>query len=445
LEISLSSQSSNEERVGPVEADSDAAVSASTWRPIASLLRLRALEALGYREFRLLWSGHVFVSMSFWMDQVTRGWLIYEMTDSTVQLGLVRGVQAIPIFFLSPLAGSVADRYSRKFQIVLTQVIAGILYALLALLVVTDKVQSWHVYLTAVLMSISETFHQPARAAIIADAVPRDRLPNAIGLNSMIFNLARSLGPALAGVLIASVGIASAFAVQAGFYFLATFWTTRLRARNPSAAEKAFSAQLQPSLRQNIIDGWKFSWRNETVRTGLLITMLASLFIVPFVTLLPVFARDILGVGAKGQGLLLTAMGIGALGSALVIASFGDRMPRGLFMLGGLGVYGIGVAGFALSQWFSLSLVLMVVIGFANVFSHALVQTVIQTYSPAEFRGRVMSIFQQSQVVMTAGSMFIGSLAVLFGANGAVMLMASAGVLSVLAIHLTLPRAWKIS
>jgi MFS family permease len=408
------------------------------------LWRLRALEALNYREFRLLWSGHVFVSMAFWMDQVTRGWLIYEMTDSTVQLGLVRGVQAIPILFLSPLAGSVADRYSRKFQIVLTQVTNGVIYAVLALLIFTGLVETWHVYVTAVLVSISETFHQPARAAIIADAVPRDRLANAIGLNSTIFNLARSTGPALAGVLIASVGTGRAFAVQAGFYVLATFWTTRLRAQNQNPEKQSAIAHTQSSFGQNIVEGWKFSWRNETVRTGLIVTMLASLFIVPFVTLLPAFARDILGVGAKGQGLLLTAMGIGALASALVIASFGDRMPRGLFMLGGLAVYGLGVAGFALSPWFGFSLGLMVIIGFTNVCSHALVQTVIQTYSPAELRGRVMSIFQQSQVVMTGGSMIIGSLAAMCGASWATVLMAGAGVLSVIAIHLILPAACKI-
>jgi len=412
--------------------------------PLGFFWRLRALEAFNYREFRLLWSGHVFVSMAFWMDQVTRGWLIYEMTDSTVQLGLVRGVQAIPILFLSPLAGSVADRYSRKFQIVLTQVTNGVIYAVLALLIFTGRIETWHVYVTAVLVSISETFHQPARAAIIADAVPRNRLSNAIGLNSTIFNLERSTGPALAGVLIASVGTGSAFAVQAGFYFLATFWTTQLRAQNQNAERKSLTAHKQSSFRQNIVEGWKFSWRNETIRTGLHVTMLAALFMVPFVTLLPAFARDILGVGAKGQGVLLTAMGIGALASALVIASFGDRMPRGLFMLGGLAVYGLGVAGFALSPWFGLSLGLMVVIGFTNVCSHALVQTVIQTYSPAEFRGRVMSIFQQSQVVMTGGSMMIGSLAAMCGASWATVLMAGAGVLSVIGIHLTLPAACKI-
>jgi predicted MFS family arabinose efflux permease len=166
--------------------------------------------------------------------------------------------------------------------------------------------------------------------------------------------------------------------------------------------------------------------------------------IVPFTTLLPVFARDILDVGASGQGFLLTAMGVGALGSAMMIATFGDRMPRGLFMLGGVALYGLGVVAFAASPWFQLSMALMIIVGFANVCSHALVQTVIQSYSPAEFRGRAIALFHMSQVVMTLGSMAIGSLAALCGTEWAVILMAAAGMLAMLAIHFALPQAWRI-
>lgn len=406
------------------------------------VLQLRAAEALRHREFRLLWFGHVFTSMAFWMDQVTRGWLIYELTNSTVQLGLVRGVQAIPILLLSPLAGSTADRYSRKMQILVTQTCDGVMYGVLALLIVSDGIEAWHVYASAVVMAIDQTFLQPARAAIIADAVPRNRLANAIGLNSMVFNLARSTGPALAGVLIASVGTGGAYGSQAAFCVLATFWTFRLRAGTSSFAHNRLGRET--SLRQGIIEGWKFSWQNQTVRTALLIAMLASFFVVPFVTLLPVFARDILGVGATGQGFLLTAMGIGALGAAVVIAGFGDRMPRGIFMLGGVAVYGVSLVAFAASPWFSLSLALMVIIGFTNVCSNALVQTVVQTYSPSELRGRTMAIFQLGQVVMTVGSIIIGSLAAFCGAPWAVALMGSAGALAIVAIHIMLPRAWTI-
>ncbi|HKY08040.1 MAG TPA: MFS transporter [Candidatus Binatia bacterium] len=408
------------------------------------MTQLRALTSLQHRDYRLLWFGHIFTSMAFWMDQVSRGWLIYELTDSTVQLGLVRGVQAIPILLLSPIAGSAADRYSRKTQILVAQIIDAIMFAALALLIFAGEIQPWHVYVTAFGMAIVQTFQQPARAAIISDVVPTKSLTNAIGLNSIIFNVARSTGPALAGVLIAGFGTGGAYGAQAAFYFLATFWTLRLRTAEGSLRGAHGSYGHGESFAKSIVQGWKFSWRNENVRTGLLVTMLASLFIVPFVTLLPVFARDILDVGATGQGLLLTAMGVGALGSAVIIATFGDRMPRGLFMLGGVALYGVSVVAFAVSPWFQLSMVLMIVVGFANVCSHALVQTVIQTYSPREFRGRAIALFHMGQVVMTLGSMAIGSLAAVSGTEWAVVLMGTAGALAMLAIHIALPQAWRI-
>jgi MFS family permease len=293
-------------------------------------------------------------------------------------------------------------------------------------------------------MAIDQTFLQPARAAIIADAVPRSHLTNAIGLNSIIFNVARSTGPALAGMLIAKFGTMGSYSTQALFLFLSTLWTVQLRARTSEAAPVHGLAGGGATFGQSVVEGWKFSWRNETVRSALLVVMLASLFIVPFTTLLPIFARDILSVGASGQGLLLTGMGIGALGSAVIIASFGDRLARGKFMLGGAALYGLGVVAFAASPWFQLSMLLMIVIGLANVSCHALVQTVIQTYSPPEFRGRTMSMFQLSNVVMTAGSILIGALATLAGTQWAVVLMGSAGALAMLAIHFALPKAWQI-
>jgi MFS family permease len=437
---------SDSEKEAPIlaaPADERSASKIAAWLRLDRLLRLRAIEVLHYREFRLLWFGHVFASMSFWMDQVTRGWLIYELTDSTVQLGLVRGVQAIPILFLSPIAGSVADRYSRKKQILFTQIADASMYGVLALLIFAESIQPWHVYITAFGMAVAQTFHQPARAAIIADVVPGSHLTNAIGLNSMIFNVARSLGPALAGVLISLTGTGGAYGVQAIFFVLATYWTVRLSNAASRSAGAGHSAR-RLSLVQSIIEGWRFSWQNQTVRAALLITMLAALFIVPFTTLLPVFARDILHAGATGQGLLLTGMGIGALGSAVMIAGFGDRLPRGKIMLGGVALYGVGAAVFGISTWFNFSMLVMIIIGFANVCSHALVQTVLQTYSPPEFRGRTIALFHMGQVVMTGGSMVIGSLAAITGAPSAVLMMGLAGAIAMLGIHLALPKTWHI-
>ncbi|HEY3305874.1 MAG TPA: MFS transporter [Candidatus Binatia bacterium] len=407
------------------------------------MIRLRAFEVLRHRQYRLLWLGQACSGMAVWMDQVTRGWLIYELTDSALQLGLVRGIQAIPFLLLSPVAGSAADRYSRKTQVIVAQSANGLVFAATALLIFTGQIQPWHVYVTSLLMAVAQVFQQPARASMVADAVPPESLTNAIGLNAVVFNVARSTGPALAGIIIAAIGTGGSYSAQAIFFLLATVWTVQLRPARASARAGRHSAGGE-SFARSILEGWKFSWRNEAVRTGLLIVFFASLFIVPFTTLLPVFARDLLGVGATGQGLLLTSMGIGALASAMMIASVGDRLPRGILMLAGVMVYGLVIVLFAASSWFNLSMALMAVVGLCHVSAHALIQTVIQSYSPSELRGRTTAIFHMSQVVMTVGSMVFGALAALWGAQRAVTVMGAAGSLAMVAIYVALPRARDI-
>jgi MFS family permease len=409
-----------------------------------ALRRLRALEALGHREFRLIWYGQIFTSMATWMDQVARGWLIYELTNSAFQLGLVRGVQAIPILLLSPLAGSAADRYSRKMQVLVAQVVDGVLYTAVALLIFTNQIQPWHVYVSAFGMSIVWTFQQPSRAAMVGDAVPLGQLTNAIGLNSIVFNVARSAGPAVAGLLIAIFGTGASYLAQGAFYLLATIWTVQLRSPQRFPAGARGRSGHGESFRHSIIEGWKFSWRNQAVRASLLIVTSASLFIIPFMTLLPVFARDLLGVGASGQGLLLSAMGVGALCSSVLIASIGDRLPRISFMLGGVAAYGLIIVAFAASPWFNLSMALMAVVGVVHVTSHALAQTVIQSYSPAEFRGRTMALFHMTHVVLLAGGILIGALSSWVGAETAVAAMGAVGTATMVAIYAALPRARHI-
>ena len=378
------------------------------------------------------------------MDQVARGWLLYELTNSTLQLGLVRGVQAIPILLLSPLAGSVADRYSRKNQVLVAQIVDGVLFAIVAALIFAGRIEPWHVYVTAFGMSVVQAFQQPSRAAMIGDAVPVSHLTNAIGLNSIIFNVSRSAGPAIAGLLIAAVGTGGAYTAQAVCYFLATLWTMQLSSSRSATSRAHGKHGHNESFGQSIIEGWKFSWRSEAVRASLLIVVCSSIFIIPFMTLLPVFARDVLHVGATGQGLLLSAMGIGALFSSVLIASFGDRVPRINVMLVGVTLYGIIIAAFALSPWFKLSVILMGLVGVVHVTSHALAQTVIQTYSPSEFRGRTMALYHMTHVILLVGGICIGALASWIGAQWATASMSIAGALSMLGIYLALPRARAI-
>lgn len=422
------------------ELDEEAVASLS-W-PLSAMVRLRAFEALRHRDYRLLWYGQIFGSMGTWMDQVTRGWLIYELTNSALQLGLVRGIQAIPFLLLSPIAGSAADRYPRKFQVVFAQFASGFLYAVTAALVFTGLIRPWHVYVTAFLMACVQVFLQPSRSAMISDFVPPKTLTSAIGLNAMVFNTARSTGPALSGLLISLSNTGTSYAVQALFMVLATVWTTQLSKVAPGVPSGHGGSE--ESFAQSIIEGWKVSWRTPEVRTGILIVIVAALFMIPFSTLLPVFARDLLHVGARGQGLLLTAMGVGALCSSILIASLGDRMPRGLLMLGGVALYGVLVVIFSVSSWFPLSMALMAIIGLCHVSSHALVQTVIQTYSPPEFRGRAIAIFHMTQVLLLLGGMAVGALSAMIGAPWAASSMSIVGTLCMAAIIVMVPRARDI-
>lgn len=412
--------------------------------PLQALLNSRALAALQHREFRLLWYGTIFTSMATWMDSIARGWLMYELTHSSFQLGLVRGVQAIPTLLLSPIAGSAADLYSRKAQIVVAQVIDVILYGWVATMIFTGHIQPWIIYVTSIGLATVQTFQQPSRASMVSDSVPPNYLTNALGLNAVVFNSARSAGPALAGILIAAFGTGASYSVQAIFYLLATVWTVMLRAESRAAPSAKSSAHGGESFGHNIVEGWKFSWRNDEVRISMLIVSVSMFLLIPFTTLLPVYARDILHVGASGQGVLLTAMGIGALFSSVLVASLGDRMPRGMFMLGGVALYGVLVMIFSASTWYPLSIVTMFFIGLCHVTSHALIQTVIQSYSPPEFRGRTMAIFHMTQVILVIGAMFIGGLASLIGARWAATSMSLLGTALMIAIYLTMPKARQI-
>lgn len=408
------------------------------------MLRLPALEALRQKEFRLLWYGTIFTSMATWMDSIARGWLMYELTHSSWQLGLVRGVQAIPTLLFSPIAGSAADLYSRKSQMIVAQVIDVILYGWVATMIFTGEIRPWIIYVTSVGLATVQAFQQPSRASMVSDSVAPKYLTNALGLNAVVFNSARSAGPALAGILIAAFGTGASYSVQALFYLLATIWTFSLHADSRAAPATKNHGGRRETFSHNIVAGWKFSWRNDEVRISLLIVTISMFLLIPFTTLLPVYARDILHIGASGQGILLTSMGIGALFSSILVASLGDRMPRGLFMLGGVALYGILVMIFSSSTWYPLSIVTMFLIGLCHVTSHALIQTVIQSYSPAEFRGRTMAIFHMTQVILVLGAMFIGGLAAMIGARWAATTMALTGTALMIAIFLMMPKARQI-
>jgi MFS family permease len=402
----------------------------------------RALTALQFPAFRLVCGGQAFGNIGIWMDELSRGWLIYQLTDSVVQLGLVRGIQLIPTLLVSPFAGSAADRYSRKHLLLVSQLIQGMAFAALAVLIVSGHVAPWHVYVTAVVAGTMQAIQQPARASIVTESVPPESLTNAIGFTSLIFNMARLMGPAMAGAIIAIADTGGAFAMQAACMFIATAWVAKLPPMPHAHGDTKKDGR--ESFAQSIVEGWKFSWHNQSVRAGILCTTIVCAAMFPFTTLLPVFARDLLDVGAQGQGILLAAMGFGALLSAATIAMAGHRLTRGRVMIDSSIGYGFALVLFAISPWYPLSIVAMVVAGLCHVHANALVHTVVQSYSPPAYRGRTMALFSMSQMLSTAGSIVIGLLAVVLGTRGAVATMGIVGALGIVLLVWRMPGARRI-
>ncbi len=405
--------------------------------------RIGALDALRFREFRLIWLGQLTTALSQWMDQVARGWLLYEITGSPLHLGLVGVTRILPLLLLSPVSGTMADRYGRKTQLIVAQSINALANMLLGILIVQGGVHPWHVYATGLVASTVQVFQVPPRHAMVPESVPRPYLTNAIALNSIAFNMSRSLGPAVAGAVIALFGPGVSYLSQASIYLLSTIWTIALRLPNraPTAGEDRARGR---SFGGSTVDGWRYIAKQETIRTALLMSALASFFGFSTTALLPVFAKDVLESGPQGQGLLLTAVGVGAVVSALLVASIGDRMPKGILMVAGVAAYGLSSLAFAASHWLALSIVLMFINGICNVAATTLIQTVLQAESAPAMRGRVMGAYQQHHVIIATGGIIAGALASVLGAPFTVGLFGAACALGAIAFMVLIPHVRTI-
>jgi MFS family permease len=391
----------------------------------ARITRYRTFEALQYLDFRLLWFGQFGNAAGQWMDQVTRGWLMYQLTDSPLQLGLVSAVRAIPLLFFSVVAGAVADRHGRKTQLVIAQIANALLNLLLGVLVITRHIEPWHLYATGILAGTVQAFQNPARQSMVSDVVSREHLANAIGLNSMAFNLSRTLAPAIAGILIATIGTEGSYLSQAVLYAVASYWTLQLRVPEGSARRGVGRHGERASMWSSTGEGARYIWHNPTIRTVMLVVLVPSFLGQPFTSLIPIFARDIMQVGPQGQGLFFTAIGIGALAGSVVVATLGHTGRPGLFMLGAALLFALTIVAFAATPWFPLALVLMAINGLCNVTYGTQAQTLLQLETPPELRGRVLGIYLMDRGLTPIGALVFGGMASALGAPVAVGLMGS--------------------
>jgi len=370
------------------------------------------LRALRYRNYRLFFSGQGTSLIGTWMQQTAASWLVYRLTDSAFMLGLVSFSNQIPFFLLTPLGGVLADRVNRHRILLVTQTLSMLQAFALAALVLTNTIEVWHIIALGIFIGCINAFDIPTRQSFLLDMIEkRDDLGNAIALNSSMFNAARLLGPSIAGLVIAISNEGVCFLLN-GLSFLAVLAALLAMKIQPQKIEPKTANPLQ-GLREGIAYATGFS----PIRSILLLVALASVAGVPYIALMPIFARDVLHGGSHTQGFLMSAVGLGALTGALFLASRINVRGLGKIIAFSAGLFGAGLIVFSFSRTLWLSLLAMAVTGFGMMVQMASSNTVLQTLADDDKRGRVISLYATAFMGMAPfGSLLAGVLARIIGA-----------------------------
>jgi len=396
--------------------------------------RQAGLGALTHRNFRLFFFGQGVSLIGTWMQSVAQGWLVLTLTNSPFFVGLVSGLGSLGVLAFTLYAGVVADRRDKRRLIVLTQSLSMVQALVLAVLVWTKVVTVWHVMVAATALGIVNAFDIPTRQSFMVELVGKEELMNAIALNSSIFNAARVVGPAIAGALIGAVGVAPLFFLNGVSYVavIAALLAMRLAPFQPRPSTGSAWAGFREVV--------GFLRSNRRVETLIVLTATFSVFGFPYLVMMPVFARDVLHVGAAGYGALTAAVGGGAMLGALAIAVNSRRITHrgGLMVIGGTS-FGVLVTLFAFSHTFAFSLALLALAGCAMIVNNALTNTMLQTIVPDHLRGRVMGFYSFVFVGMSPlGAFQAGAFAERFGAPLAVGV---GGLICALAVA---TAAWRV-
>jgi MFS family permease len=380
-----------------------------------------ALGSLQHRNFRLLWSGNLISQTGDWMDQIALNYLVYELTHSAVSLGILNLCRLAPVLVFTLVGGVIADRVDRRWLMFTTQTTAMILAFVLAVLVSTGYVQFWMVVVIGVGRGVALAFNFPARQSLISDLVPREYLANAVALNQATTNLTRVIGPTIGGILIGTVGVAGAFYLN-GLSLLAVLGGLALMRFPPR------QARAKKGLLTDLMGGLRYIQSQPDMRMLVLIALVPMILGMPYMTMLTVFASDVLNVGGSGLGLLVACSGGGAMCGALFIASRSARNASGRRKVMFVGLLGFGVAllVFSLSPWFWLSALSLVAVGFSQQIYNTQNNALIQEDVDPEFRGRVLSTLFLNRGLVPLGTVIAGFGTDLAGAPTALAVMAVA-------------------
>ncbi|MGA8367865.1 MAG: MFS transporter [Candidatus Acidiferrales bacterium] len=379
--------------------------------------RFRALQ---HRNFRLFFAGQLISLIGTWMQSTAQLWLVYRLTRSAALLGVFAFANQIPILLLSSFGGYIADRFDRRKGVLWTQTISAILAFALAALTLPGIERVWEIILIAFLAGTVNAFDVPIRQAFLVQMTGKDDLPNAIALNSSIFNGARVVGPALAGFAIAWVGEGWCFFIN-GVSFLAV-----IAALLMMRIERAAPRPAEGSPLQNLLQGFRYAMNDQPMRSALLLLSLLSMAGLQYSVLMPIFANDVLHRGARGLGLLMSFAGVGAVLGALHFAAR-TNYKNIVHWIGAASVTcSLGLILFSQSRLFPLSAALLLIIGFAVTSQMAATNTIVQLRVPDHLRGRVMAVYATMFMgVQPLGALLVGGVARRMGAPHALALFGS--------------------
>ncbi|HLH55471.1 MAG TPA: MFS transporter [Verrucomicrobiae bacterium] len=347
----------------------------------------KTFASLRHRNFRLFFGGQLISLIGTWMQNTAQGWLVYQLTGSKILLGVVAAAGSAPMMLLSVWGGSVADRHSKRRIVLFTQTGMMLFAFIFAALVWSGQIRAWQIMVLAALGGCALAFDMPARQAFMVEMTSREDLINAISLNSSIVNGARVIGPSVAGLLMAKVGIAMCFLLN-GLSFLAVI-AGLLMMRLPQFVPPKRTA----STWAHAVEGFSYVWGQWRMRTLLVLFAVVGVFGWSYSVLMPAFARDVLNVGQARYGALLSANGVGALAGALTVATVGSQANRRFLVLGGLWFFSAMLFLLAWVHNYYLALLFLALAGWGMLLFFSTTNTVLQTSASDEMRGRVMGIW----------------------------------------------------
>lgn len=410
-----------------ISADTQSKAASAVSRPSGTF------DALGNRDFRFLLGGTMAANVAMWIQMIAQGWVVLELTGSSVALGVISFVRGIAMLVSSPFGGLLSDRFDRRLMMNLATGVSAASASVMAVLVITGQIEIWQLFVFAAMDGALGSVNQPARQALVYDVAGPKDLTNAVALQSIGMNIMRLLGPSLGGALIGIAGVGVCFVVQAGFYVLSVITSLQIRTRSERPTRMA-------PLTESVLGGFRYARRHRPIMLLLVVAALPSLLVYPYMSFMPLFSQEVLGADALWYGILITAVGVGSIVGALIAARRAATFAmKGLIMLAMAMLYAGMVGVFALSHWYLLSYALLVIAGFANSINLTLNSSLVQFSTSDEYRGRVSGLYFMTGGLQPFGSLTMGAMIALAGLQPTVAAFCFAAVAATLVLWLVSP------